>query len=84
MMWPFSFKSEYQRYNILEMDEDVKTPEQKFSGVELQIHPTDYYTCFFPIFVLEAPLQGGLAGLPKWEQRARTGVYIGHSPSHAG
>ena len=43
MMWPFSFKASCQRYNILEIDEVVKTPEQKFSSVEFQIFPTYYH-----------------------------------------
>ena len=28
--------------------------------------------------------QSGLTGTLKWEPRARTGVYLGHSPTHAG
>ena len=34
MLCPLSFKSECQRYNILDMNKDVKTPEQKFSSVD--------------------------------------------------
>ena len=66
------------------MDEYGKTPEQKFAGMELQNPPMDYYTWDCTIFFLEAPLQGGTAGMHKWEPRARTVVYIGHSPFHAG
>ena len=39
------------------MEEDGKTPEQKFSGVGFQICPIDYHTWVCPIFVIEAPLQ---------------------------
>ena len=39
MQCTFSFKIEYQRYNSLEMDEDEKTPKQKFSGVEFHFFP---------------------------------------------
>ena len=56
MMWNFSFKAEYQSYNILEMYEERKMTEQKFSGVKLQNLPTDYHTWVRPVFVLEAPL----------------------------
>ena len=65
MMRLFSFKAACQRYHRLEMDEGGKTLEQKFSGVEFQFFPTEYHTWGFPVFVLEAPLQGGKAGLPK-------------------
>ena len=36
MMWHFSFKAACQRYKSLEMDEDGKTPEHTFSGVDFQ------------------------------------------------
>ena len=52
MLWPFSFKAVLQRYNILEIDEDRKSPEQKFSSVEFQIFFTDYHTWGCPVFIL--------------------------------
>ena len=43
------------------------------------------HTLFIPIYVLDARLQNsGGAGPPKWEPRSRIGVYLGHSPFHAG
>jgi hypothetical protein len=33
---------------------------------------------------LDSRLQSGIAGPPKWEPRSRLGIYVGHSPSHAG
>ena len=83
-MWTFSSKVACHRYNILDMEEDGNTPEHKFYGVEFQNLPTDYHTWGYLVFVLEDPLQGGPTGLPKWETRARTSVYIGHYPFHAG
>ena len=44
MLWPLSFKSECQRYNSLDMDEDVNISEQNVSGVEFQIFPIDCHT----------------------------------------
>ena len=84
IMCPFSFKSACQRYNSLEMDENRKTPEKKFSGVDFQIFPADYHTWVCPVFIIKAPPQGGPTGLPKWEPMVITGVYIGHFPFHAG
>eukprot|EP00957_Ditylum_brightwellii_P076868 5842871-Ditylum_brightwellii.AAC.1 len=38
-----------------------------------------------PVFVLDADLQTVHGrGPPKWNPRARAGVYLGHSPVHAG
>ena len=84
MLWPFYFKAACQNYNILEMDNYEKTPEQNFSCVEFQIFPKDYHTWGCSVFILEHPLQGGPAGLPKWETRTRNGVYLGQSPLPAG
>ena len=55
-MIPFSFKAVCQSYNSLEIDDDGKTPEEKFSGVDFQIFPTYYHTLGCPVFVLEDPL----------------------------
>ena len=66
------------------MDKDGKKSEHNFSGIEFQILPTDYHTWGCPVFVLETPLRGVPSGIPKLEPKARTGVYLGHSPFHAG
>ena len=68
----------------MEIYNDGKTPEQKFSGAEFQIGPIDYHTWGCPDFVLKYPLQGGPEGLTKRETRARNGVYLRHYPLHAG
>ena len=52
--------------------------------MDFQIFPADYHTWLFPIFFLETPLKGFPAGLPKWEPRAKTVLYLGHSPFHSG
>ena len=61
-----------------------RTSEQNFSGVKFEIFPTYYHTWGCPVFFLEASLQGGQAGLPKWKSRAITRVYLGHYPFNAG
>ena len=66
------------------MYKGIKALEQKFSGAGFHFFPTDYHTWGCPVLVLEAPLWGGSAGLPKQEPMARNRVYIGHPPFHAG
>ena len=83
-MWYFLFKSAFHRYNILDIDEDGKIPDQNFSGVEFQIFPTDCHTWGCPVFNLESPMYVGLAGLPKWEPILNNIIYLVHSPFHAG
>ena len=43
-----------------------------------------FHTFGSPCFALDARLKSRIAGVPKWEPRAILGVYLGHSPSHAG
>ena len=44
-----------------------------------------FATFFCPVYVLDSRAQSaGGPGLPKWEPRCRIGVYLGHSPFHAG
>ena len=66
------------------MDKDGKTPDQKFSGVEFQTFTIDYHTWVWLVFVLEASLQEDTSGLPKWEPRAGTVVYLENFPLHVG
>ena len=80
MLWPFSFKAVRQRHNSLKMDEDEKTPYKKLSGVEFYICPTDYHTWICSAFVLEAPLQGGTAGIA--ECRGSHTKYVKNLYSH--
>ena len=55
MLCNLSLKAECQIYNSLDMDEDRKTPDQKFTVVELQNPPTDYHTWGCPLLFLESP-----------------------------
>ena len=73
-MWPLLFKLLFQRYNRLDMDEELNTTEHNITGVDFQICLMEYHTWGYPLFFLEDPVQGGLAGLPKWESREMTGV----------
>eukprot|EP00957_Ditylum_brightwellii_P003988 303818-Ditylum_brightwellii.AAC.1 len=45
----------------------------------------DFHTWGCPVFVLYSALQSARSiGPPKWNPRARAGVYLGHSAHHAG
>ncbi len=33
---------------------------------------------------MDLQLQSGIGGAPKWEPRSWLGIYVNHSPSHAG
>jgi len=86
MFWPFALKAVAERLNTLQIDSLGRTPESILHGIDIEDIPVkSFHTLFCPIYVLDARLQNaGGAGPPKWEPRSRIGIYLGHSPFHAG
>ena len=83
-LWSYGTQSILDRHNKLSLDDKVKiliekTPVFKIFRY-LQIF-TLRDVLFF--FIVEAN-QSGKIGPPKWEPRTHTGIYLGHSPCHAG
>ena len=70
------------RYNELHLDPNGHSPEQKFASTTHPPNLTNRHPWGCPIFVLTEKAQGGMT--PKWEPRSRVGIYLGHSPTHAG
>ena len=86
MFWPFAFKAMAERMNSLQLNADGSTAESRLYGIPAGDIPVkSFHTLFCPVYVLDSRLQSaGGAGPPKWEPRSRIGVYLGHSPFHAG
>ena len=86
MVWPFALLVAADRMNNLHIDLHGLTPEMKFSkttGESTRL--SNFHTFGCPVYVLDARLQdAGGAGAPKWDPRSRLGIYVGHSPQHAG
>ena len=82
-MWPFAWKDYEQRLNHFRLDAEDRSPEMKFSNSEFRVHLKDFHPFGCPVFDLEASLQSD-GFHPKWEPRAWCGIYLGHSPCHAG
>ena len=56
----------------------------KFSDVASKsLRLADFHTFGCPCYILDARLQSDPKGVPKWEPRARVGIYLGRSPAHA-
>ena len=73
-----------KRDNELSLNETGKSPLEIFAGIKAEIHCDDFHTWGCTVFILAEENHSGLTGTPKWEPRARTGVYLGHSPTHEG
>ena len=86
MFWPFAFKDMAERLNTLRPNLDSSTPESIFYNVKDSDMPgVSFHTLFCPVYVLDSRLHSADgAGPTKWEPRSRIGVYLGHSPFHAG
>ena len=83
VLWPFAYKYAELLYNHLHLDSSGRSPVEKFCKTNFKMELKDIHTFGCPCYVLDRDLQnGGMA--PKWEPRSRLGVYLGHSPCHAG
>jgi hypothetical protein len=84
MLWPFALKMAAERLNLFTEDADGFSPQELLSGCKTDTDIRNFHTFGCPVFVLDHRLQGGLGGSPKWDPRARVGIYLGRSPFHAG
>ena len=84
MLWPFAVKAAVERLNFLTFDSDGLSPANKFYGNDIPLDLKEFHTFGCPAFVLDSRLQSGSIGPPKWDPRSRLGIYLGHSPMHAG
>jgi hypothetical protein len=70
--------------NNLVRHADGRTPYQALTGLDpIKLDVSNFYTFGCPCYVLDHRLQSSNSMVPKWEPRARMGLYVGHSPSHA-
>ncbi|KAL7470955.1 hypothetical protein ACHAXS_011261 [Conticribra weissflogii] len=84
MLWPQALKAAETRLNHLSINSNGDTPLSRFANVDCQVFVRDFHTWGCPVFVLDGRLQSDPKGVPKWEPRCRVGIYVGHSPVHAG
>jgi hypothetical protein len=84
IMWPFALKCAEDRLNNLVHQGDGQTPYQTIAGLDsTKIKMSDFHTFGCPCYILDHRLQSGTGMIPKWELRARMGIYVGRSPAHA-
>jgi hypothetical protein len=67
--------------SILKLDEHISSLEL-FSQVEIKPRVKDNHTFGSPVYVLDERLQRG-ESKPKWQHKARIGMYLGPSPRHS-
>ena len=84
VLWPFALQSVVERHNRLHLDQDGKSPLEKFSQTTEEIVVSDFHTWGCPVFILDAANQSGSIGTAKWDPKSHAGIYLGRSPCHAG
>jgi len=84
VLWPYAWKAVEYRNNVFGLNRNGKHPAQAFGGFHLPFNAQlrDQHTWGCPVYVLESKAADGM--IPKWNPKARVGVYLGHSPSYAG
>ena len=86
MFCPFAIKYAAERHTTLLVNSRNQTPSLMLNDVEIEaILVKTFHTLFFPVHVPDSRNHGaGGPGTPKWEPCCHIGVYLGHSPFHAG
>ena len=84
ILWPYALLCAIERHNKLSLDKHGKSPMEKYSSTHDDIQPTDFHTWGCPVFVLDKENQSSNIGTPKWDPKSHEGIYLGHSPCHAG
>jgi hypothetical protein len=81
-MWPYALRNTQHMRNSLPGSKDGTCTFERFSGVEVAPNLKSNHTVGCPVYALNSRLASGKT-IPKWNPRARGGLYIGPSPRHA-
>ncbi|KAI2512113.1 hypothetical protein MHU86_2200 [Fragilaria crotonensis] len=83
-LWPYALRVANEVHNSTPTigREDHKSPFELFARSEVTPNLNHFQPFGCPVFVLDNKMQSGQK-LPKWEVRARMGVYLGISMQHA-
>jgi hypothetical protein len=81
-LWPYALRLANHLRNSLPDRDDATSPIERFSRVQVAPHLRENHPFGCPVYALNNRLQSGNR-IPKWNSRARLGVYLGPSPRHA-
>jgi hypothetical protein len=82
--WPFAIHHAVNLYNPSTRIGEEVSPWERFTGEATTGNLADYHVFGSPVYVLHKTLQDHPGSLSKWKSRCWQGVYLGHSPLHAG
>ncbi len=82
-LWPYALHHASYLHNHLPTPKTNKSRTEAFAQTDHLQTFEHLHTFGCPVYVLDAALQGH-GKLPRYTKRARIGIYLGHSPQHAG
>ena len=81
-LWPYALRSANDSLNHAPRLLDKVIPIEAFTGAQSPMRIRLQHTFGCPTYALNNKLQGGKS-IPKWQERARVGIYLGLSPQHS-
>ena len=81
-LWPYALRNANHLMATLPDNEDGSCPLERFTGSNVSPCIKSNHTFGCPVYALQNRLQTN-GKLPKWNPRARVGIYLGPSPRHA-
>jgi len=82
ILWPYAWKEIERRNNHFSYNANGIHPEVDFGNTKYSIRLRDQHTWGCPVYVLSDEARDLKS--PKWDAKARVGVFLGYSQSHAG
>jgi len=81
-LWPYALRYAVHVHNMVPVRDGNESCMTKFTGVRVEMKMRNMHTLFCPVFALQNELAAGNK-IPKWSPRARLGLNLGQSPTHA-
>jgi hypothetical protein len=81
-LWSYAIRLANEVYNSTPTSGATQTPYEVFHGSNVSQNQKFFQLFGCPVFVLDQSMQAGKK-IPKWDMRARMGIYLGMSMQHA-
>ena len=81
-LWPYALRMANDSLISSPRRLDGRSAVSVFSLADVSPKLTTFHPFGCPVYALSSELAAG-QGLPKWDKRARVGIYLGQSPKHA-
>eukprot|EP00957_Ditylum_brightwellii_P130508 9956164-Ditylum_brightwellii.AAC.1 len=83
--WLFDYRATKERHIKLDLNINGMLPLKQLLGHKEELMTSKFHTLGCPFFILDSRSQSDTGiGTPKWDPKARAGIYLGHSTFNAG